>query len=60
VLITSVLWIVLLAGFVLLALMAVGILVLVKLGVIAGYALRENPPEGGVYSLDQSREPGDE
>jgi hypothetical protein len=54
------LWIVLLAGFVLLALMAVGILVLVKLGVIAGYALKEEPPEGGVYGLDQSRESGDE
>ena len=56
----SVLWIVLLAGFVLLALMAVGILVLVKLGVIAGYALKEEPQEGGAYSLDQSRESGDE
>ncbi len=54
------LWIVLLAGFVLLALMATGILVLVKLGVIAGYALKEEPPEGGVYSLDQSHESGDE
>ena len=58
-LITSVLWIVLLAGLVLLALMAAGILVLVKLGVIASYALKEKPPEGGVYSLDQSRESGD-
>lgn len=56
----SVLWILLLAGLVLLALMAVGILVLVKLGVIAGYALKEEPPEGGVYGLDQSRESGDE
>ena len=56
----NVLWIVLLAGLVLLALMGVGILVLVKLGVIAGYALKEEPPEGGVYSLEQSRESGDE
>lgn len=56
----NVLWIVLLAGLVLLALMGVGILVLVKLGVIARYALKEEPPEGGVYSLDQSRESGDE
>ncbi len=56
----SMLMIVLLAGFVLLVLMAAGILVLVKLGVIAGYALKEDPPEGGVYSLDQSRESGDE
>ena len=55
----SVLMIVLLAGFVLLALTGVGILVLVKLGVIAGYALKEEPPEGGAYSLDQSRESGD-
>ena len=56
----SVLLIVLLAGLALLALMGVGVLVLVKLGVIASYALKEEPPEGGVYSLDQSREPGDE
>jgi len=55
-----VLWIVLLAGLVLLALIGVGILVLVKLGVIARYALKEEPPERGVYSLDQSRESGDE
>ena len=53
-------WVVLLAGLVLLALMGVGILVLVKLGVIARYALEEQPPEGGVYSLDQSRESGDD
>jgi hypothetical protein len=51
---------ILLAGLALLALMGVGILVLVKLGVIAGYALKEEPPEGGVYSLDQSSESGDE
>ena len=56
----SVLLIVLLAGLALLALMGVGVLVLVKLGVIASYALKEEPPEGGVYSLDQSHEPGDE
>ena len=56
----NVLWIVLLAGLVLLALVGVGILVLVKLGVIAHYALEEQPPEGGVYSLDQSRESGDD
>ena len=56
----NVLWVVLLAGLVLLALMGVGILVLVKLGVIARYALEEQPPEGGVYSLDQSRESGDD
>ena len=56
----NILWIVLLAGLVLLALIGVGILVLVKLGVIARYALKEEPPEGGVYSLDQSRESGDE
>jgi hypothetical protein len=56
----SVLLIVLLAGLVLLALMGVGLLVLVKLGVIASYALKDEPPEGGAYSLDQSRESGDE
>jgi len=56
----NVLWIVVLAGLILLALMGVGLLVLVKLGVIARYALKEEPPEGGVYGLDQSRESGDE
>jgi hypothetical protein len=54
------LWIVLLAGLVLLALLGVGLLVLVKLGVIANYALKEESPEGGDYSLEQSHESGNE
>jgi hypothetical protein len=55
----GILWIVVLAGLVLLALSAIGILVLIKLGVIANYALKEEPPEEGVYGLDQSREVDD-
>ena len=55
----GILWIVLLAGLVLLAVAAVGVLVLVKLGVIANYALKEDPSEEGDYDLDQSREVGD-
>ena len=56
----GILWIVLLAGLVILALSAVGILVLVKLGVIANYALKEEPPEEGIYGRDQSREVDEE
>lgn len=33
-----------------------GVLALVKLGVIARYALKKEPPEQGDYGLDQSQE----
>jgi hypothetical protein len=56
----AVIWIVLLVGLILLALLGVGVLVLVKIGVIASYAVKEESPEGGDYGLDQSREPSGE
>jgi hypothetical protein len=34
------------------------ILVLIKLGVIAQYATREEPPDTASYGLDESREAG--
>ncbi len=49
-----------LAGLVLVTLAVVTVIVLVKLGVIANYAFREEPPDEGVYDLDQSREVGEE
>jgi hypothetical protein len=45
-----------LGGIGLLLALGAGIVVLVKLGVIAKYALKDEPPEGGEYGLDQSRE----
>ena len=38
---------------------AVGV-VLVKLGVIARYAVKQEPPDEGEYRLDQSQEPGEQ
>jgi hypothetical protein len=40
--------------------LAIGALVLIKLGVIAHYALRDEAPDQGDYELDQSREAGEE
>jgi hypothetical protein len=34
------------------------ILVLIRLGVIAQYATRDEPPDAASYSLDESREAG--
>lgn len=45
-----------LGGLGLLAALGVGALVLIKLGVIAKYALKEEPPDLADYDLDQSRE----
>jgi hypothetical protein len=43
---------------VLLALLGVGIVVLIiKLGVLVKYATKEEPPDRGIYDLDQSHEP---
>jgi hypothetical protein len=56
----AVIWIVLLVGLILLALLGVGVLVLVKICVIASYAVKEESPEGGDYGLDQSHEPSGE
>lgn len=49
-----------LGGLGLLGALGVGALVLVKLGVFARYALKEEPPDLGDYDLDQSREAGQE
>jgi hypothetical protein len=49
-------WILLLAGGGLLGALLVGLVVLVKLGVLANYATRTEEPDRGDYSLDDSRE----
>ncbi len=36
--------------------LALGAFILLKLGVIAHYALKDEPPEEGDYGLDQSHE----
>ncbi|MGD8398579.1 MAG: hypothetical protein PVG11_06955 [Anaerolineae bacterium] len=51
--------ILLLGGSGLLFTLLVGVVVLLKIGVIADYATREEAPESGDYSLEQSREPSD-
>jgi len=50
----------LLAAIVLVVALAIGALVLVKLGVITRYALKEEPPDQEDYELDQSHEAGEE
>jgi hypothetical protein len=50
--------IVILAAFVLFAAASIGLLVLVKLGVITKYAFKEQPPDTNDYELDQSQEAG--
>jgi hypothetical protein len=49
-----------LGGLGLLAALGVGAVVLLKLGVIAQYAFKEEPPNDGSYSLDQSHEAKEE
>jgi hypothetical protein len=44
-------------GLAALALLGVGAVVMVKLGVLVKYASKEEPPDTGDYHLDQSREP---
>jgi hypothetical protein len=51
------LWLILAAAALIIALV-IGVVILVKLGVIAYYAARKEPPDRGVYDLDQSQEPG--
>jgi hypothetical protein len=51
--------IVILAALVLFAVAGIGVLVLIKLGVITRYAFKEEPPDGGRYGLEQSKEAGD-
>ena len=40
----------------LLASLGIGVVILVKLGVVARYALKEEAPDEGDYSLEQSQE----
>jgi hypothetical protein len=51
--------ILLVAVIVLLGLLGIGLLVLIKIGVLAKYAFKEEPPDRGDYELDQSREAGE-
>ena len=44
---------------VLLGALGIGAVVLVKLGVIAKYFMKEEPPDYGDYGLDQSHESGE-
>jgi hypothetical protein len=46
-----------LVAIALLALLGVGAIILVKLGVLVKYATKEEPPDPGNYHLGQSREP---
>jgi hypothetical protein len=55
----GVFWGLLIAIVVLVAVLGVGALVLVKLGVIAHYAVKDETPDEGMYELDQSREAGE-
>ncbi len=55
----GILWGLLIAAIVLAAVLGVGVLVLIKLGVIANYALKQEPPHEGEYGLDQSQEAGE-
>ena len=45
-----------LGGLGLLGALGIGVIVLVKLGVIAKYAFKEEPPDLGNYNLEQSHE----
>jgi hypothetical protein len=46
-----------LGALALLAVLGVGAVVLIKLGVLFKYATKEEPPDPGNYTLDQSHEP---
>jgi hypothetical protein len=48
------------AGIILLAALGVGVVALIKMGVLAKYILKEEPPDEGEYRLQQSREAGEE
>jgi hypothetical protein len=49
----------LVAAIVLAIILGIGALVLVQLGVITRYALKEEPPDRGDYELDESHEAGE-
>jgi hypothetical protein len=43
-------------GLILLAALGIGALVLIKMGVIGSYALKQEPSEQGDYTLEESHE----
>jgi hypothetical protein len=47
------------AGIVLIGALVMGVVILIKLGVIAKYAAKKEPPDRGIYDLDQSHESGE-
>lgn len=47
-----------LGGLAVLGALGIGVVVLVKLGVIAQYAVKDEPPDLSNYDLDQSHEAG--
>jgi hypothetical protein len=51
--------IIVLAGLLLIAGAGIGVLVLMRLGVITKYAFKQESPDTGQYQLDQSQEAGD-
>ena len=53
---TSILIILVVAALILAAALGVGVIVLIKMGVIAKYAFKEEPQDQGDYEIDQSRE----
>jgi hypothetical protein len=53
---TIILVIVVVAALILAAVLGVGVIVLMKMGVIAKYAFKEEPQDQGDYEIDQSRE----
>jgi uncharacterized membrane protein len=53
---TAILLVLVAAGFIVLAALGVGVVVLIKMGVITKYALKEEPHDKGDYELDQSHE----
>ena len=53
---TIILVLLIVAGLILAAVLGVGVFVLIKMGVIAKYALKEEAPDPGNYEMDQSHE----
>jgi len=49
-----------LGALALLAVLGVGAVALIKLGVLVKYATKEEPPDLGKYDLNQSHEPDDQ
>jgi hypothetical protein len=56
----SIVWGLLLAAVVLVVLLGIGALILLKLGVIAHYAVKDESAQEGDYGLDQSHEVGED